>query len=104
MKETQTDLVFRYASCDTLNVYEIERIVCEQWKTFEAVGVNDEDGRWILVSAETCKVGVERYDIEADDFAAFPVLGSLDYPSAVPATYIEYSLERTLWFVPGLGK
>lgn len=39
-----------------------------------------------------------------DDFAAFPVLGSLDYPSAVPAAYIEYSLERTLWFVPGLGK
>jgi hypothetical protein len=39
MKETQTDLVFWHASCDTLEVYEIERIVCE-WKAFEAVGVS----------------------------------------------------------------
>jgi hypothetical protein len=46
MDETQTDLVFWYAPCDTLDVYEIERIVCE-WKTFEAVGVNDEDTRWV---------------------------------------------------------
>jgi hypothetical protein len=46
---------------------------------------------------------VERNDIEADDFTAFPVFGSFDYPYAVPGTYIQYSLEGDIWwwFIPG---
>lgn len=33
-----------------------------------------------------------------DDFAAIPVLGSLNYyPYTVPAAYIQYSLEGVLW-------
>lgn len=95
MKERQTDLVLWYTSSDTLYVYEIEEFVWE-WKAFEAVRVKDESGirtGWvdlqicldpaysveeILVSGETDKVRVERYDIKTCKWSALLKRSSLD--------------------------
>lgn len=58
----------------------------------------------VLIFGVTCKVRVERYDIEADDFAAFPVFCSFDHPYAIPRAYVQDSLKGALywWSVPGL--
>lgn len=66
-------------------MYEIEEFVWE-WKAFEEICLDPAYSvEEILVSGETDKVRVERYDIKTDDLAAFPVLGSFDHPHAIPA-------------------